>query len=350
MNDHVSKRYLRSLLEKLQLDPNFRTAIWEISQKITSRRDYISYLQERPRERFSISDDQELLDALQILNLAHNSSLLVEIHFVHNCLFFTDPHWSTEHDASYPFFDECDALLTWGRRNSPGETIFDLTTGCGHVCIAWPGKPKRVLMDINERSLLFARINCILNSIHGAVFHHYDIRNGLPDAVLNSNVMGKRVVFVANPPFVPSLRKVKLNSNIDGGISGLEYSIACINAVADFARLANGIEVRLALLTLSAGNLDTDRWEILDAVSRMHQSKRVSWSIQHNQKVWRINGQKRFANPMPIVGHLTTRAACEVSSASENRTAAEQQFMEIETSMTTSGWTHIGLGVLEIAF
>ncbi|MCL0064868.1 2Fe-2S iron-sulfur cluster-binding protein [Dehalococcoidia bacterium] len=263
---------------------------------------------------------------------------------LYNCVFVTDGPWNIHNGGIFPYSDESEQILEYVTtqaidKNTHG--IVDIGCGCGHVSIAYWGDGPRFAFDINPRAGYFVAINAIINQ-RRVYYKTLNIAKGLPTEL--RKVLGKKTLFVVNMPHALSPSPGVLPKTSDGGETGLEPTIAALNALLPFRGSAHVAIV----LCYSLGNLKQNRWDIVEQAKKLFQEDTIQWKLLRDTRIWRINGKKEQPNPMILREGLPKKADCRLYVKDENREKVRQSYNQLVDLLEGKGWEVLGCGILRI--
>ncbi len=291
--------------------------------------------------RFGLSDEKTMLAKVNV----NNDNYLV-----------TDGLWTPAAKRVFPFTDESEILqqhIAKGDHIDWADIIVDPATGSGNHAVALGSKPC-VACDVNLRAIAYCVLNVKLNQRKDTTVVWNDLRRGLPPVV--SLFGNKKVLFVVNMPFAlapappPGDERVSgyLPLSSDGGTTGARMTFAALSAIADFAAARPSENTRLALLCYSMGNLEEERWQVVEHAKQLFGEERVSWSLARDRKMWRVNGVKAELNPMSLVEGLPKKADCRYYIQDKDRNEVLTGYQRLAADMNNVGWDALGYGVLEV--
>ncbi|HYV14395.1 MAG TPA: hypothetical protein VE972_00050 [Conexibacter sp.] len=316
---------------------------WEMEPQFEGR------LFRMPPGLIFVGDEQRRL--LEKLRLVEDDVLRVKINRVGSQLFLTDGLWVSGEIRAMPFHDESDLLWSacerLGWRDWP-TCVVDPATGCGHSLLRYDDAAvRRHGFDINARSISYAAINRMLNSVGFTVLGLSNIEAGLP-CVFEQGI-DERVLAVVNMPFALVPEPDLLPRSAAGGRYGCELTLKAVDQIAKLATtLAGASSLRCLLLTYTLGRLAEDVWMVPDYVADVFGADRCTFRLCEEEMLWRINGRKEQPNPMPLE-LLELKASCRFYVRYDaDRAAVAARYRTLTRDLLAEGWDHLGYGVVAI--
>lgn len=332
----ITDRLRKVLLAIFQL-PEYQH--WEESTQYSGRRFRL------PRRFISSTvGERRLLEALRFVI---DDALEVKLNYLDDQLVFvTDGLFVPADFRVFPWHDESDVLMAKLAREEWTHwptTVIDPATGCGHNALRIQTS-QRFGFDISVRALSFAAVNSQLNDRPFSALALADIEQGTP-FILDRDA--ERILFVANLPFAIEPVSGALVRTAAGGESGYRYTVAAMEAVADYASRVSS-SVRAVVLTYSVGSVADDRWAAVEEAKRIFGSENIDWEILSDQRLWRINGKKEQPNPMPL-SSLRLKADCQYYVRDPNmRDPLRAGYIEKERQLRREGYDALAYGVLSV--
>jgi hypothetical protein len=267
---------------------------------------------------------------------------LFRINVIRSRQFLTDGPWQTRFGGTFPWSDEALLLIELAEKEGvAGPTILEVGTGCGHALLGLDGGGvKRLGIDRSERAVAFSRFNAQLNDLPASIDTR-DIRRGLPLRWMP--VLKRPALVVANLPFAVTPKDLAYPQFSDGGESGLTEFEELIRALVRYG----GRGLHALLLTYSLGRVQGYRqaWDVPMRLARILPTRALEWRLLVGHQMWRINGVKRFDNPMPL-RQLPSKAECRLTFSEDERARAKREFSMLAERLSTDGWSHVGYGVV----
>lgn len=303
-----------------------------------------------------LPDDQGHWDALHEAGLIESGRLLVKVNRHDNRHLLTDGLWVDKDIRVFPFTDESEVLLRYVRRRGLDDwarLVVDPATGSGNHAITLGAGRRCLAMDVNPRAIAYLRINAALNGTPDLSYQVNDITQGLPACV--SQGLDARTLFVVNMPFALSpanraedgVRFLPLSA--DGGTTGATLTLAFLRALYGLRAVASpGKQVRAAVLCYSVGARATGRWQVVEEARRLFGASAVSFEIQSDEAMWRVNGIKAERNPMDLASGLPKKAECRFYVRDRNRDEVRAGYHELARHLSGEGWDSLAYGVLDI--
>ena len=285
-SDETLSARLRVLLHKLCNLPEY--AEWVNVKQYAGQRFRL------PRNFISpVTVDRRLLESLR---LVVDDVLQVKLNCVDNGLIFmTDGLFVPAAYRVFPDNDESDCLmraLTEENWLDWATAVIDPATGCGHNALRVDAA-HRFGLDISMRALSFAAVNSFLNAKPFSALAYADIERGIP---LLLNHGAERTLFAVNMPFVIEPISGALARTSAGGENGYEKTVSAMRAIKGYASHASAEgQVRAVILTYSIGNRQDERWVVFEEAKGIFGSANVAWKLLENERLWRVNGEKRTA-------------------------------------------------------
>jgi len=287
-----------------------------------------------------VSDDEHLLDDLVDLGLVDSHGVTrFRINVIHTQIFITDAPWMLRCGGVFPWEDEA-LLLLQEIDGKTAERLVDIGVGCGHTLVAAEWTGRRLGIDHSGRAIALAGLNARLNSMDAdfamgdVCDHSFQVPEGSSASLIVANLP-----FAAHPALTP------LPATSAGGTDGLSLVTAFLNAVA--AR--GGDDTRLIALAYTPFDSSSHRTAIEDTTRRIFPGLRVQWRTFENEPMWRVNGTKSQPNPMPLAS-LARKAHCRFSFAPDDRSAAREGYLMLETELARAGWDSLAFGVLRVGW
>jgi hypothetical protein len=332
---------LRDVLTQIAAHPAYRE--WEaVSQ-------YASSLFVIPSELTFGGDERRRL--LEALGLAVDDVLRIKINVTAGQVFVTDGLWVHQDFRTFPFVDESDLLharcaeLDWDRW---ATCVLDPATGAGHNALRYPHpQARRYGFDINARALSYASINAALNGVGGSTFGINDIREGLPPVFGQSTA--ERVLVLANMPIGLSPFEGTLPRSAEGGRYGYERTMEALRAVHELEGLLDGeSRLRALILSYSVGNRQDGRWAVPEYAADLFGAERVTWHLNEEEMLWRVNGRKEESNPMPLE-RLERKAECKFHVRRDaDRPEIKRGYAKLTAELHDLGFDHLAYGIVVI--
>ncbi len=330
---------LNQILLLLQEDPDRAQELRAILLEVARHESYAEWQKEYEFEgklfrlhrslAFANDDQRRLLEGLR---LVQKDVLRVRINARDPQVFITDGLWVSPSIRVFPFADESDLVIRacveqgwmdWA------SCVIDPAVGCGHNLLRYEGDDvRRYGFDRSARALAYAAINTLLNGVEQTTVGVNDIGNGIPPAFTAAE--GERVLVVANMPFALVPNPDTIARSTDGGRYGYQLTIDLLEAVdALAAQLDERSELCCVALAYSVGSKQSDRWVVPDRAYEMFGRRDSSggegvgaeWRLWEQEPLWRVNGEKKQPNPMPLV-RMETKADCRFYVREEARRAA----------------------------
>jgi hypothetical protein len=310
---------LNQLLLWLQDSRDRAPELRSILAEIARHESYAAWIEERqfagdlfrlhPSLAFASTDKRWLLESLLLVK---NDALRVKINHFGEQVFLTDGLWIDPSIRAFPFSDESDLVMRACQESGWidwATCVIDPATGCGHNLLRYSGTGcRRYGFDRNARALAFAGINAVLNGVDRVILADSDIRNGLQPVFAQGRA--ERVLVVANMPFALVPNPNAIARSAYGGRHGYELTLALFDAIDALAGQLDGrSELRCVVLAYTLGRRATDTWVVPEYAIGRFGRDRTSWRIWENETLWRVNGKKEQANPMPL-SLLKLKADC----------------------------------------
>lgn len=272
------------------------------------------------------------------------SKVRYRLNILYNCIFITDGPWNIHSGGIFPYSDESEQILEYVKAHAIDKIthgIVDIGCGCGHVSIAYWGEGARFAFDINPRAGYFIAINSIINQ-RKVRYKTLDISKGLPTEL--KEVLSEKTLFVVNMPHALSPSPDILTKTSDGGETGLEPTVAALNALLPFCG-SNSVAV---VLCYSLGNLKQSKWDIVDQAAKSFHEDTIQWELLEGTRIWRINGKKEQPNPMVLREGLPKKADCKLYIKDEKREEVKHSYNQLVDLLESKGWEVLGCGILKI--
>ena len=267
------------------------------------------------------------------------------VNVIREKIFITDAPWRIQSGGVFPFDDEAKEIIEYidSHIEEEFEAIIDIGVGCGHVLLGYPSSAlvHRVGVDNNERAGRFLRLNAALNHITVS-FVKCDVNSD--QCGFAKDIGDKKMLVTVDLPFAISPLPEALPGTSDGGRYGTRPTLNAISKIAPFLKKGSIIIANV----YSLGNIREKRWQILDEVAQIVPRATVKWELTGNS-IWRINGEKKQPNPMPIT-FLAKKADCTLYVSDESRDIVREQYRKLATTFQKEGWKVLGGGILEIRF
>ncbi len=308
------------------------------------------------------NDDQRRL--LEGLRLVQKDILRVKLNARDSQVYVTDGLWVSSSIRVFPFADESDlvmkACVEQGWMNW-ASCIVDPAVGCGHNLLRYQGdEVRRYGFDRSSRAVAYAAINAAINGVDQTVVGISDIRNGIPPLFTAS--AGERVLVVANMPFALVPKQGTIARSTDGGRYGYQLTLDLLNAVDTLAgSLDEGSELRCVVLAYSLGSKQGDNWVVPESAYELFGKKMpatsdsddgfgAEWWLWKDEKLWRVNGKKEQANPMPLV-RLETKADCRFYVREDaRRDAVRADYRALTEELAKRGHDHLAYGTVVVRY
>jgi hypothetical protein len=347
---------LNQLLLWLQDSPERVPELRSILAEIARHESYAAWIEERqfagdlfqlhPSLAFASRKKRWLLESLLLVK---NDALRVKINSCDDQVFLTDGLWIDPSIRAFPFSDESDLVMRACQESGWMDwatCVIDPATGCGHNLLRYPSTEcRRYGFDRNSRALAYAGINAALNGIDHVTLADSDIRNGLQPVFAQGR--SERVLVLANMPFALVPNPSAIARSAYGGRHGYELTLALFDAIDALASQLDGrSELRCVVLTYTLGCQATDTWVVPEHAMGRFGRDRTSWRIWEDEKLWRVNGKKEQANPMPL-SLLKLKADCRFYvRGAVSREALALEYEKLATDLTQKGYDHLAYGVV----
>ncbi len=288
---------------------------------------------------------------LESLLLVRNEALRVKVNLCEDQVFITDGLWVDPSIRAFPFSDESDLVMRACEESGLMDwatCIVDPATGCGHNLLRYKGGGvRRYGFDRNARALAYAGINAVLNGIEGVTLGSGDIREGLPPVFAQGS--DERVLVLANMPFALVPNRDKITRSADGGRYGYELTVALLEAFDGLAgQLDDSSELRCVVLTYSIGSGRTGPWLVPDYARDRFGSAGTEWKLWSEEKLWRVNGKKEQANPMPLT-LLKRKADCRFYvRGNVVQKTLRREYEQLTEELAREGYDHLAYGVVTV--
>ena len=291
------------------------------------------------------------LNLMESLGFQHGGQLTVKFHEYAGKYFCTDGLWVPKNERVFPFEDESSYLTAYSRLHGLdgwASYLIDPATGPGHHPLALSSIEKRVGMDLNPRSLIFAGLNSHINADYGATWVLNDIQQGVPKAVQPQT--GDKVLYLADMPFAISPLKPYpgqrglFATNRDSGDWSLTF-----HAVKAFHAMCHsnpGADFRGVLLAYSLANPDRNLYQVREWAQIQFPDSEVMWT-EVDAKMWRVRGVKGELNPMPL-NRMSEKAYDEQFADDAKREGRIYEWHGYAEDLLKEGWTHISYGIVDI--
>lgn len=346
---------LSRLLIRLEKSEILRTDFKQALHDLLKESSYTRWLDEEQfsGSRFRIPIDFKWHDLFDNLGLIDRDLLQIKIHQHRNKIFCTDGVWIPNDIRVFPFEDESECLLRYiddNQLNKWADIVIDPATGCGHHVVSLGDSSPSIAFDINVRSVLYASLNKMVNEYSNILIGRNDITVGIPTVITTSRIGNE--LFLINMPFALSPLPEVLPLTSDGGITGADLTFASLNAIHKIANQNNKSNTMRALvLCYSVGNIEHDKWEVVDYAVDMFGANHVKWKILKDEKMWRINGRKEQPNPMNLKAGLPLKADCRFYVSNKDRNKIREGYENLATTLYQSDnkWDVLGYGILDIS-
>jgi hypothetical protein len=294
---------------------------------------------------------------LKQIGIASDKAMLVKVNLNRGCYLLTDGLWVDQNLRTFPFTDESDALLSYIEQKGVADwadTVIDPCTGSGNHIVAYPGDPVRIAFDVSTRSILYTKINLLINRTHSGVVSHHSLTKGFPNLLKHIDL--KKSLFIINTPFALAPANADMVKTANGGEDGLELTVAAMSLVKEVFHNSSSITGKRALiLCYSTGN-GMDKWVAVEKAKEMFGEQNVSWEILSDRKLWRINGQKAEPNPMLLAEGLPKKADCKFYIGNKDKEKVRQSYVDLANRLYQNavddnlGYevTHLGYGIIDI--
>lgn len=349
---------LNQLQLVLRRDPEQATRLASVLRAIAEHEAYRQWEEHEQYSRrllrvpadivFEHDRDHRLLESFR---LVVDDVLRVKIHAIDSKVLITDGLWVSGEFRTFPWSDESELLHRACRERGWDEwatCLIDPGTGCGHNVLRYDRSPaRRYGFDVNARAISYAAINRALNDAAPVCFGLNDIEQGLPPVF--EQCAGERVLVVANMPFALVVKSGELPASADGGRFGYRLTLEALTRVHELERsLAPGSQLRCLVLTYTVGSKADDRWVVPQHAIDLFGADRVTWHLLDEERLWRVNGKKEQANPMPF-DKLELKADCRFYvSPDADRDAIRADYRALANELRDRGWDHLAYGIVAI--
>jgi hypothetical protein len=368
LNNLESSKFLAELNAELNKDSepkisNLSDLLGEIKEALAALVDseeYQNWLDREPEFNgvsCPLPPKKKHRDLLKQIGIASDEAMLVKVNLNRGCYLLTDGLWVDQSLRAFPFTDESDALLSYIEQKGLADwadIVIDPCTGSGNHIVAYPGSPVRIAFDVSTRSILYTKINLLINRIHSGVVSHHSLTEGFPTLLKQIDL--KKSLFVINTPFALAPTNADMVKTANGGEDGLELTVAAMSLVKEVFHNSSSITGKRALvLCYSTGN-GIDKWVAVEKAKEMFGEQNVSWEILSDRKLWRINGQKAEPNPMPLAEGLPKKADCKFYIGNKDKEKVRQSYVGLANRLYQNavddklGYevTHLGYGIIDI--
>jgi methylase of polypeptide subunit release factors len=325
---------LRALLERLWGDADYRN--WFDRGRLS-------------KEPYRVPG--EFARALGDYGLVESGILRCQVHRVMAEIFLTDLPSLDRKIAAYPYTSESEDIhefISGKDLYEWADCVVDLFCGCGHHLIAgaaefWPSNVKRIGFDINERALGYARINAKLNETDVVIARH-DVNDVLPFDLISAGA--RRVLFLANAPFLPSPLPDVLPPTMDGGLTGLDLTVRAMNAVLEFWR-AKHLQVQGIFLTASVGADQNAGWEVRMKAEEIFGADAIEFRLLTEKKFIKVGGHNSTPVPAPIEA-IAKKAECKLDVRDEDREMVRKGYDNLIQSLRLRDWMYCGYAAVSV--
>jgi SAM-dependent methyltransferase len=245
--------------------------------------------------------------------------------------FITDTPPSVAAAGVYAYADEAEQLLGVSAPYSPFVSVGDVGTGCGHAVVCLDALERRFAVDIDPRAVALARINARLNGVvlETAVSA---VGGDFPPSEW-SPLWSEGSLLLANLPFV-------ISRVSDGGATGLQPISRLLASLSPHRGC--GTLVILLVYTLGAASR---AWAIEEIMDLAMPDCARDFNLLSDALIWRVNGTKRFTNPM-LLDDLPSRADCHLTFTDRERDDVRRSYTARVRELKDLGWTVLGYGTL----
>jgi hypothetical protein len=364
LNNIESSKFLQKLNNHLELSlsssQELSAEIKEALAALVDSEEYKNWLDREPEFNgvsCPLPPKKKHRDLLKQIGIATDEAMLVKVNLNRDCYLLTDGLWVDQSLRTFPFTDESDALLSYIEQKGLADwadIVIDPCTGSGNHIVAYPGSPVRIAFDVSTRSILYTKINLLINRIHSGVVSHHSLTQGFPTLLKQIDL--KKSLFVINTPFALAPTNADMVKTANGGEDGLELTVAAMSLVKEVFHNSSSITGKRALvLCYSTGN-GIDKWVAVEKAKEMFGDQNVSWEILSDRKLWRINGQKAEPNPMPLAEGLPKKADCKFYIGNKDKEKVRQSYVDLANRLYQNavddklGYevTHLGYGIIDI--
>jgi hypothetical protein len=282
--------------------------------------------------------------------IAPDRTLEAKVDRHYDRIHLTDGFWTSPSMRVYPTTDESEHICAYVKSKGYDQrykVLIDPACGSGHHAMGLSSFSTRASYDINLRAIAYARANALLAGDTDQDFGVRDIRTGLP--VLARRLSGP-ILIAANMPFalLPSAEVDKGKVAQDGGARGVTLTNALLHAIrALWSDTPEITQLRSVILFYSLGRSVEGPWEIAEEARTLLPDAQIKTSILTDQQMWRVNGRKSEANPMPI-DRLHTKAKCRFTWPEYEEHTVTEGYRQRERELAAESWTHLGYGILDI--
>lgn len=347
---------LNQLLIWLQGNPEAAVELAGILRQIASHPTYRAWSEEQQFEGdlFRLHDSlafesNEKRWLLETTLLVRNDALRVRINLLGDRVFITDGLWIDPSIRAFPFSDESELVIRACEESGWmgwATTVIDPAIGCGHNLLRYRGEGvRRYGFDVSTRALAYAGINAALNGVPSTSLAIGDIADGI--APVFEQGTDERVLVVANMPFALSPNPEEIAGTARGGQYGYELTTKLIDAIAALrGRLSRGSELRCVILFYSVGNLAQNSWVVPEYATMRFGGERTEWRLWAEERLWRVNGRKEQANPMPLE-LLKLKADCRFYVRDGvDPVALREEYEQLTRRLAAQGFDHLAYGML----
>ena len=282
-----------------------------------------------------------------------NRMLEVKIDRHFDAVHLTDGYWVPASERVFSTTDESAHICAHIRARSLDSShsiLIDPACGSGSHALG-THFPRVVCLDVGVRAIAYASLNAAINNSAGWLIGLNDIRKGLP-TVLTS--LGEEVVYTVNMPFaiMPKIEVSGLRLNLapaqDGGDHGMSLTQAALSALRSLWISAGQLRrVTAVILFYSLGRSEDGPWEIEDAARGLLPDAELMLTLLNQERMWRVNGRKVAANPMPL-SEMESKAACRMTWRESEEALVRKGYRTLARQLIREGWSHLGYGLLEI--
>jgi hypothetical protein len=252
--------------------------------------------------------------------------------------FITDTPSSVAVGGVYAYSDEAELLLDVSAPYLPAYSVGDVGTGCGHTVVCLDALEHRFAVDIDPRAVTFARINAQLNGVvlEAAVA---DVGKQFPPSEWSS-LWSEGNLLVANLPFVISPPGRRIPRVSDGGATGLDPIRRLLVSLSP--RRGCGTLVIILVYTIGGSSR---AWAIEGIMDEIMPGCTRDFNLLSDALIWRVNGVKRFTNPM-LLDDLPSKADCRLTFTDRERDDVRCSYTARVRELKDLGWTVLGYGTL----